>query len=31
MNTSSYKNASGEVDWLVMVQNGVTTEAKKVP
>jgi len=26
-----YKNDSGEVDRLVMLQNGVTTEAKKVP
>ena len=26
-----YRNDSGEVDRLVMLQNGVTTEAKKVP
>jgi hypothetical protein len=26
-----YKNNSGEVDRLVIVQDGVTTEAKKVP
>ena len=26
-----YKNASGEVDRLVLVQSGVTYEAKKVP
>ncbi len=26
-----YKNDNGEVDRLVWLQNGVTTEAKKIP
>jgi hypothetical protein len=31
MNTSSYKNDSGEVGRMVMLQFGVSSEANKVP